>query len=258
MAIFIKPNASDTIKVKSGENVLYELEFHTSHNYVSRLLVTSFDAVQNMRIVKDTTFSTAQEKYQLVYTAPFLNKDTTTVKLTFKGWDDAGGTVETNRMLKVIGQQILLQEQAGIVLWNPETGHPNAFAFATPSQPFCYLPPTNQDENENTDDATADFFILTNDDFTQVSAKSSTKAKFVRNNSFDYATASANSIQAVYESSQRVDVINNVKVNDIILVGHGSTAEGVIAITNIVRNGSDEERSIRLSFKGIASNNNGN
>lgn len=251
VALFIKPYASDTLKLKAGENALYEIEFHTVHNYISRLQVVSFDAVQNTRTVKDTAFSAAQEKFELIYTAPYLNKDTTLVKLTFKGWDDAGSSEQTNRYLFVIGQQILLQEQTGIVLWSPESGRPNAFAFASPSQPFCYTPHTSADEEENADDETADIYMVTNSDFTLVSVKSSTNAKFVRNNSFDYATATANSIQAVYESSRREDGVNNLKVNDIILVGHGSTAEGVMAVTNIVRDGSDEERSIRLSFKGV-------
>lgn len=64
----------------------------------------------------------------------------------------------------------------------------------------------------------------------------------VRINSFDYAAASALSIQNVFESSRLENQITNLKINDIILVGHDKRAQGVLHITNIIRTGTDEER----------------
>lgn len=82
--------------------------------------------------------------------------------------------------------------------------------------------------------------------------KSNTAAKFVRSNSFDYAMTSAPNLQAVYQSSTRCDVITNLQTNDIILVGHGDRAEGVIRISNIVRTETSSERCVVISYKGVS------
>lgn len=248
VALFITPYASDTLEVNAGESVRYEIEMHTVHNLVNRLQITSFDAIRNNQEIADVKFDVAQDKYEFVYTAPFFNTGSTAVTLTFRGWDDAGSMGEAKRHLKVIGQEVLVQEKTGIVLWNPSTSRPNALSFTDPTQPFYYMPSSDEDTSTS---PSADLYMKTNQDFTQISFQSNTSAKFVRNNSFDYATATAYSIQTVYESSRREDAINSLKVNDIILVGHDAKAEGVFTVTNIVRDGTDEEQSVRLSYKGI-------
>jgi len=251
VAIFIKPVASDTLRVNAGDNLQYEIEMHSAHQFVNRLLITSFDAIQNQCTVKDTVFRNAQEKFLFYYHVPQFNASVTSVKLHFPAWDDAGCTAETDRYLIVRARQILLQEQSGIVLWSPTTGQPNAFSFANPSQPFSYLPPESEESVSSGNDKEADLYMLTVDDFSHVILQSATKAMFVRNNNFDYATATASAVQAVYASSRRESLIDNLRINDIVLVGHDETAQGVLTVTNIVREGTEAERSIRLSFKGV-------
>ncbi|MDE6354587.1 MAG: hypothetical protein K2L56_06005 [Prevotella sp.] len=75
--------------------------------------------------------------------------------------------------------------------------------------------------------------------FENVKVKSGSSARFVRNNSFDYAAASATSVQAVFVGSRHDDVVDNLRVNDIILVGHGDRAEGVMRVMNIIRTGDE-------------------
>ena len=252
VAIFIKPGASDTLKVNAGDNVRYEIDMHTTHNYISRLQVTSFDRVQNYQVVKDTTFTSRQDKYFFYYKAPLLNEGVTPVTLHFYGYDDAGSKGEAERHLTVIGRQVLLGELTGLVWWSPALGLPNAFMFEAPSQSFFYLPSDEANE-ETSQEKLPDVYITTDDSFTTVDLNTATGTKFVRNNSFDYANATAASIQSVYGSSRRLDAISDLRVNDIILMGHGDTAAGVLSVTSIVRDGTSEERSLRLSFKGLNS-----
>ncbi len=249
VALFIKPVASDTLRVNSNDVVQYEIEMHTTHEYVKHLQVKSFDRVNASRTVLDTMFTSAQDKYTFYYRTPVFNDSLTSVTLTFTGWDNDGNKGETQRHLIVRGRQVLLQEQTGIVLWDPTSGSPNALAFSNASQPFYYLPTTGDDTTLPA--PTADMYLTTDDAFTTIGASSATNAKFVRSNSFNYATASANSIQAVYESFRRDNAVADLRVNDIIIVGHDAQAEGVLQVTGIVRTGTVQERSLRLSFKGI-------
>ena len=239
VAIFITPKASETVSLNSGEKVRYSIELHTTHNYISRLQVASFDVQYGSQMLDDVHFSAAQDVYLYEYTAPVFKKDTAQVRLTFTGWDDAGSMGEATRRVKVISQQILSDELTGIVL----TENRNAIAFAAPTQPFNYP--------ESPDSAYADLYITADEAFAAITVRSNTVAKFVRNNSFDYAAATAGSIQAVYESSRREDDVNDLRINDIVIVGHGTTAEGVLSVTNIVRDGTTGERSVRLSFKKV-------
>lgn len=241
VAIFITPKASEDVSLNSGEKVRYAIELHTTHNYISRLQVASFDVQYGSQILEDVRFSAAQDVYLYEYTAPVFKKDTAQVTLTFTGWDDAGSMGETTRKVKVISHQILSDELTGIVL----TENRNAIAFAAPTQPFNYP--------ESPDSANADLYIIVDEAFAAITIQSNTKAKFVRNNSFDYAAATAERIQAVYESSRREDEVSDLRTNDIVIVGHGETAEGVFSITNIVREGTANERSVRLSFKNVSS-----
>lgn len=242
IALFITPKASEKVRLNSGEKICYTIELHTTHNYISRLQLSSFDAQYGSQLLKDTLFDKMQNTYQYEYTAPMFRNDSARVELLFKGWDDAGSTREVTRSIEVISRQVLSDELTGIVL----TEDDNAIEFAYPSQPFNY--------SESSDSTVkADLYITTEESFANITVRTSTAAKFVRNNSFDYATATSTSIQTVYESSRRSDFVNDLRVNDIIIVGHGTVAEGVFSVTNIVREGKAGECSVRLSFKKVSS-----
>ena len=241
VALFITPKAGEKVTLNSGEKVCYTIELHTTHNYISRLQMSSFDAQYGNQLLKDTLLDEALDIFQYEYTAPVFKTDTAIVELQFKGWDDAGSMGQVTRKVEVASRQILSDELTGIVL----TEDNNAIAFDAPSQSFNYP--------ESPDSAYADLYFIADEKFANIVIRSNTVAKFVRNNSFDYATATANSIQTVYESSRRSDYVSDLRVNDIIIVGHGTTAEGVFSVTNIVREGLPGERSIRLSFKKVSS-----
>ena len=132
----------------------------------------------------------------------------------------------------------------GIVLHAPESALPDAFALSHPSQTFC--------RQTSPDSLSADVCLLASPDFDLLTLASNTKAKMVRINTFDYPAATAASIQAVYQSQRRSDQIDNLRINDIILIGHGEQAEGALHITNIVRTGLPEEHCVQLAFKGIS------
>ncbi|MDO4309449.1 MAG: hypothetical protein Q4C43_01805 [Prevotella sp.] len=243
VAIFIDPGASVPVTVSSGDKYLYHIDLYTTHDYVRQLTVSSFDQYQGKVIVKDTSWTERCDSYDFVYTAPVTDRDSLRVTLTFTVTDNAGSTGEVQRQVLIRNRQVLVPEKSGIVLWAPETGRPDALGFGDPSKTFNL--------SASGDSASADLYIEVDAAFENVKVKSGSAARFVRNNSFDYAAASATSVQAVFVGSRHDDVVDNLRVNDIILVGHGDRAEGVMRVMNIIRTGDEGERCVQIAFKGL-------
>ena len=247
VGVFITPYASDTVVVNSGENQRYEMTMHAVH----RLHLTSYDAVYGVREVLDTIFNPEQSNYDFVYKTLQYNADTTLVTLTFDVYNASGAKGSTRRYLKVAGRQILLQELTGIVLRNPASNLPNALCFREPTQPFFFKMPEDGRTDSTLLGKMADLVIQSNAAFDNISICSNTGARFVRNNNFDYPLATGLNLQTVYESSRRDTGIDNLRVNDIVLFGHDNVVEGVLSVTDIVRNAAVDEQSVRLSLKQV-------
>ena len=233
VALFVSPSASEVPEVYVGDKQLYEVEMYTQHSYFGE------------RVLKDTTWGGPVPSFRFVYEALPADRDSLEVELTFRAWDDAGSTCEVSRSLLVLGREVLLAEKAGIVLYPPSSGRPDAMSFADPSQTFSWL--------TSPDSVRADMYIDADAGLSQVTLRSNTAAKFVRHNSFDYAAATAPGLQAVYASSNRVDAVASLAVNDIVLVGHGERAEGVLRVSNIIRDPYGGESCVQIAFKGLAS-----
>ncbi len=245
VAILVSPKAETGVVLFSGEKARYQLDFYTTHERVSRMKVRSFNAVEGELTLLDTTFAAKPSTYDFIYTAPYVSRDSIDVLLTFEAWDDAGSQCEVRRNVTVKSQSAIIAEKSGIVLWSPQSGRADALSFSDPSQTFNW--------RSSPDSVNADIYLTANDGFTLLSLRSNTKAKLVRNNSFDYASATALGTQIVYESSRRSDLIDQLNTNDIILVGHDSRAEGIIRIQNIIRSDDTDECCVQIAFKGIAS-----
>lgn len=76
--------------------------------------------------------------------------------------------------------------------------------------------------------------------------------KFVRANSFDYASATSSSLSSAYSASVTSDTVEDIRLNDVILVGRDSKAVGVFKVIQIF----DEEGTLNdryiLNFKSSA------
>ncbi len=243
VAFIVTPKASEHITVNAGDVQRYEMELYTVHDYISRIVVMSFNTVKGEKTELDTLLKSPQEKFVFDYQAPFFDRDSVTVTLTFKVWDNEGMMGTSQRSLLITSNAYMIAEKSGIVLRSADSGLADALSFSNPSKTFSWT--------QSPDSIHADLYLVSNDDFSELSFASKTKGKMVRINEYDYAAAEPVGLQSVYRSSKRSDVITSLKTNDIILVGHGDKVEGVINITNIIRTGDSFERCVQLSFKGL-------
>lgn len=244
VALFISPGNDSIVSISSGDKAQYKLDISTINNHIKRLTISSFDAQFGNITYIDSSFVKNKIAYTFIYNAPEIDRDSLNVELKFEAEDSNGNTAEITRSLIIKNRYISMDENNGIVLYGANAGMPDALSFADVSQPFVLA--------ESPDSLSADLYVNANHDFTSISWKSKTKTKFIRNNTFNYVAATANSINSVYQSSVREDVINDIKINDIILVGHENYADGVFFVKNIIRDNSVVGGAcIQLSYKGI-------
>ena len=231
------------VVLASGEKEQYELQISTTHEYISRLLITCFDKKNGERTLLDEEINQKSLTTKFIFTAPEIGDVEGQATLSFKVWDEDGHTAQVERTVKIVNKIVMLPELTGIVLHSPYSDLPDALSFQNASNPFKleYSPEPEK----------ADLFLECNEDFTSISWKSNTKAKFIRNNTFNYSEASGLSINAVYESSLKTDYIDNIKPNDIIIVGHGTMADGVFFVNSINRGSLLQSDYMIVSYKPI-------
>lgn len=248
VVVFVDP-ASDSIPViYTGDKQRYKLDISTIHDYVSKFSVKSFDIYQGNIVLLDSICEKKLKSFthNYVYTAPEIDREEIVVELNFLVEDNNGNTAENIRYLKVKNKYVSLNELDGIVLYGSDTDLPNALSLECMSQPFNL--------KYTTDSLSADIYVESNELFDKINLRSLTDLKFVRNNSFNYAKTSANQIQTVYESSIRSDIVLNLCINDVILVGHKETAKGVLYVKNIILQNDvlGNNACLQLGFKGLS------
>ena len=246
VVVFVEPSNDSLPTLYSGDKKRYELELSTIHDHIHRFSIKSFDVYRGYITLLDSVCEQKRNSftYDFVYTAPEIDREQLMVELTFTVEDNEGNVAENKRNLRVKNKLITLNELNGIVLYSPYSDNPDAINLADVSQPFT--------SKFSPDSLKADLYVEADTTFIRINWKSRTKAKFVRNNSFNYTTATATQIQAVYQSSVRSDAVQNLSVNDIILIGHNDTAEGVFHIKNIIpADESGNKGCLQLGYKGI-------
>lgn len=242
VALIITPSNSDTVHIDANEKMQYKLEYYTSTGgYVNRLEVRSFDPIYGDKLLLDTIYGGKTPNDTYTFSAPIPTNEQMIVTLRFTVWDTTGKTTSQERKALIHNNVILLQEIGPIVLFTTD-GMRDALIFESPTQIFDHILLKERKE--------ADMYLDV-DENGKLVLLSATQARFVRYNEFDYASTDAISLQTVYGSSRLDDQISGLNINDIILVGHGSQAEGAFFVANIVYSGTENERSVQLNFKGM-------
>ncbi len=243
VVILVSPPKDSTVVIESGHKVQYSLDISTINNNIRRFRISSFDESNGTKLYLDSACNNKNIYYIFEYTAPEADKDSLNVTLNFEAEDNLGNIGDIQRFLIIRSKNLQVSQLDGIVMYNPNDHLPSALSLGNVSQPFVF--------DASTDSVSADIYIESDAEFTTIAFKSNTNTKFIRNNSFNYATASARLIKSAYEGSKKENMINDIRVNDIILVGYGDTAKGVFMVNNIIRNDAYSNSCIQLSYKEI-------
>lgn len=242
VAIFVSPSTTERIEISSGEKAIYYLDISTIHESVANLTITSFDRQYGETELLNKRIDQKKTTLSFVYTAPEIDAEESIAVLTFKATDNLGNVAQVTRTVYIVNKYIAIPEKTGIVLYSPLSGMPDAITFKDIARPFVLA--------DSPDPDCADIYIDTNSEFNPIDWRSNTKTKFIKNNDFNYTEATATSINAVYSSSMRYDLVTDIQPGDIIIVGHGSYADGVFLVTTVNR-GENANNYMIVSYKGL-------
>ena len=208
----------------AGEKILYSLEAYSNEGMVENLRMTSYDAENGLQTVLDTLIRKPKIDLTYQYTVPYL-KDTMDVKIFFTASNEYGGTAEVQKFVKVFGGETVLTELTGITMYAEPSGRPDAFHLES-----------EQAINSHTveSDSLLDIYAwqdsTANEEVLSREWRSHTGIKFIRFNSFNYATATKSGIESAYSSGLKMNYIRDLQAEDIIIFGNERQALGIIKL----------------------------
>ncbi|CAG0966792.1 MAG: hypothetical protein HND27_04265 [Bacteroidetes bacterium] len=180
--------------------------------------------------LKDTLISPAVKKFN--YTFEFKIPESWAGKsiiLIFNAYDQEGNVGTSARTVivdPIENTPILLTETAGHYFYSTHSGELDAFDIetGTPQLILTAIPGLRDIQ---------DFDTIPTDSILARSWNSGSSTQFVRFNGFDYANATNISTVDAFNSGTKLQIVNNIQLNDIIIAKTSSGNYGVIKITNI-------------------------
>lgn len=229
----------------AGTKLKFEIAAQSLNSRLKNFTIKSFDPEYGDRSYVDSTIDKAKFDYTFLFTVPEFSKDSVQVNLKMRAEDAEENSYELNCWVTVTGGAQILSQMSGIVIYSGSSEQRNAFSLKDPSQPFV---------KELADSADIDIFDYPNElapDALSKEWRTNTDVRFAKANSFNYAVATATGIKANYSSAVRQKTVTGLSVNDIILVGRGDNACGVIQITDVVDNSGTDNDFYRFNIKSI-------
>ncbi len=231
--------------VSTESKNIFKIVCMTENEYIENITMSSFDKEYGARQLMDTLVNKKNVKLDYEYTVPVFTEDSVKVQLSFKAVDNLGYEQTATYNVMVINPDVILKEKSGLVVYSGKSEKENAFSLTDPSSTF---------KSELADSAKIDIYdyVLNGDnDDLDLIWKTNTDVDFIKVNSFDYVNASVKSIVGVYNSSKRNDYVNDIRSNDIIIVGKGGKPWGVFFIANVFDDdGIDNDRYL-VNYKSL-------
>jgi hypothetical protein len=209
----------------AGDLLEFSIKCQAGDNELRNVRITQKPENGVTSTVLDTTLYGQEEDFFFVYTVP---ANTDRVLLTFTLYDVEGKSFKSLRDLYVNAGSYLA-ETTGHTLYSVNaTGQNNAFQISNLT--FHQL-------EADPDSSVIDIVEkdLTNDGQMSRAWTSLSGIRFVRNNSFNYAEATASTAANSYTSSNAQQLIANIAVNDILITRYDTLQNkyAVIKITGV-------------------------
>ena len=204
----------------SGETVIYEVNSFANNGYVNSVNITSV-APDGVNRIFDTLINNTRTTFYFLYKVPMFADSLQTVKLIFTGVCSTGNSSKMTSVLQVVSEDIPLEEHGQFTLYSSASSNKNGFSIELEQTVFSVI-----------DSAYCDIFdyTLPSSDVLSREWRSKTNVLFARFNDFNYASATKRSVMSAYENANKTSVITDIATDDIIFVGRGNTALGVLKV----------------------------
>ena len=232
VVLFVTPNTTEAV---AGDAIYFDISSWTINQQILSFEVVSFDKVYGSQNLFKVEPKVQNYDYRFTYRLPIYFDDQS-VEFTFSATDNLGNRQDISVMISVLSNDKPLEELSGITLYSPLSQRNDAFSFEL----------LQSVSTKNIDTSLCDIYIPNiegDSEFLPRSWASNTDLRFSKANNFVYAKATYQSVVTVYENAVVSPVVEELKNNDIILVGRNGRAIAVIRIANIYdSDGVDEDR----------------
>lgn len=214
------------IIAETDDHILFNINAE-SKELLHQLVIRMHDRINASIVLKDTVLNTYQFDYYYSFKVPGL-PDSTIVRLDFSFTDREQHSVTLSRQVLVKNNTALLEETTGHVIFSALSGKPDAFNIDMLQPLFRADYP---DSLLHFADASTDSIHLNNLSRRWISPAG---YNFVKFEGFNYATASAQSVQNAYNAGIKLSSVFEIADNDIILMGFDNQAKAAIYITQVI------------------------
>jgi len=189
------------------------------------------------KITLDSIFKIPSKKisFSYFYSVPEYLEDTSTI-ITFEIIDQAGNSFQVSRQLLIYVEGKQLTETTSYQIF-PKNSENLRSGFNLETLTYGTIGVTDSSLIDIYDPSISDTLTLT--------WKSMSGGKFVRFNDFNYSAATNITLKEAYSSGVKLDLINNLKVGDIVLFFRksGQTENyAAIKLLNVVNSKTDVEK----------------
>lgn len=221
--VFLSPSESH-IEANSTDHVFIRIESRTESGSHLHLAIESIDALNGARRIFDSTFNFRKINYLFDYLVPAF-PDSTETLLVFSLMNDDGDQIQIARRLFINKGASSVKETSGNVMYSSLSAEPSAFSLAELTPAFLADSLTRSldiidasTEENNNDGSLSRRWV------------SRTDVLFVKFSGFNYADADAITINNAYKSGIKHSTVNDLKENDILIVGRGNKAIAAIQL----------------------------
>lgn len=224
----------------AGEKIIFEIESFANEGIISSINISTVTHYGLMPLL-DTTINAEKTNFLFQYNVPQFDADTTNVKFYFKAFSSTGDYTEISKTHQVAGDIHL--NAAEYTMFAFYKNEKNGFSIERNEIVDC----------ETTDSLYIDFYDYSIDS-TQIFSRewrSMTDLMFARFNDFDFENANYSSVINAYSTSNKSSKLLNVNNEDIVLVGKGSDALGVLKVINVFDEIDPMQDRYYFVFKGL-------
>lgn len=221
--VVVSPD-SVVMHVENEDILPYDIQFNSIKEPITRFQITQRTTKTASLCVFDTILNTQKQHLYFEYKVPStIYENRIELSFTAKTASDYF-TVTKYLLLDTINTQ--LKESSAHVMYSEVGKTANAFSLSERQIKNYPLDSLKCDIYDYHDSA-----LLQN----QLSSewRSATGMCFARFNDFNYSDATVQSLQNSYSNAQKSTTVNQLKVNDVILIGNKITAKAVVKIIAI-------------------------
>jgi len=215
------------IEAAINEKVIFNIEIDGKDATLQDFIITQQEQINGIQTLFDSAINTSLFDYSFVYEVPVF-EDSTLISLVFKVTNDQTENITLTRRIRVLGDNTLLEESTGHVMFSALSGNYSAFNLDL-------LQPLSVNDNSDSLLHFADHSV-DSVHFNTLSREWYSPAgfHFVQFNGFSYPEATMSMLQNAYTYGIKLSSVDELENDNILLIGQGEEALAVLYLVQVI------------------------